>query len=232
MRDYHPPTDPYLEIIYQDTSLLVLDKPSGLLSVPGRDPLHRDSLASRAEARFPGAMTVHRLDMDTSGLVVMARNAVAHRQLSRLFQDRKVSKVYYAKVWGELADAEGEIDLPLICDWPNRPRQKVDFEVGKPSLTRWQRVATGENCSLVKLMPVTGRSHQLRVHLQAIGHPILGDPFYAHAPALAAAPRLLLHAAALSFAHPDSGEALRFVSVADAELFALGDASSSFTFVL
>ena len=222
MREYCPPTRPYLSEIYGDSSLLVLDKPSGLLSVPGRDPAHHDSLASRAQEKFPGAMTVHRLDMDTSGLVIMARHAMAHRQLSRLFQDRQVEKVYFAKVWGELAEVSGEIELPLICDWPNRPRQKVDFEVGKPSLTRWERMAVGDNCSLVKLMPVTGRSHQLRVHLQAIGHPILGDPFYAHPQALAAAPRLLLHAAALSLPHPDTGEQLHFTSAPNERLFATG----------
>ena len=209
-------------MIASDRSLLVLDKPSGLLSVPGRDPAHSDSLASRAQERYTGAMTVHRLDMDTSGLMVMARNPLAHRQLSRLFQDRQVEKVYYARVWGELADESGGIDLPLICDWPNRPRQKVDFEVGKLSLTRWERVAVGDGTSLIKLMPVTGRSHQLRVHLQAIGHPILGDPFYAQAPALRAAPRLLLHAAELRLPHPDTGEELHFVSSPDRGLFSAG----------
>lgn len=221
MREYCPPTRPYLSEIYSDSSLLVLDKPSGLLSVPGRDPAHRDSLASRVQEKYPGAMTVHRLDMDTSGLVIMARNPIAHRILSRLFQERKVEKVYYAKVWGEMEEASGEIDLPLICDWPNRPRQKVDFEVGKPSVTRWERVAVGENCSLVKLMPVTGRSHQLRVHLQALGHPILGDPFYAHPQALSAAPRLLLHATELMLPHPETGEERHFSSTPDDSLFGI-----------
>ncbi|KUJ83452.1 RNA pseudouridine synthase [Microbulbifer flavimaris] len=221
MREYRPPTDPYLTVVHSDQSLLVLDKPSGLLSVPGRDPAHRDSLASRAQERFPGAMTVHRLDMDTSGLVIMARNPIAHRQLSRLFQDRQVEKVYYAKVWGELAEESGEIDLPLICDWPNRPRQKVDFEVGKPSLTRWERVAVGDGYSLVRLKPVTGRSHQLRVHLQAIGHPILGDPFYAHSQALKAAQRLLLHATTLKLQHPLTGLEAHFESKLDLQLFSI-----------
>lgn len=221
MREYRPPTDPYLTVVHSDESLLVLDKPSGLLSVPGRDPAHHDSLASRAQERYPGAMTVHRLDMDTSGLVIMARNPMAHRQLSRLFQEREVNKVYYAKVWGEMSDAAGEIDLPLICDWPNRPRQKVDFEVGKPSLTRWERVAVGDGHSLVRLMPVTGRSHQLRVHLQAIGHPILGDPFYAHPQALKAAPRLLLHATTLKLQHPLTSLEVHFESKLALQLFSI-----------
>ncbi|WP_346837422.1 pseudouridine synthase [Microbulbifer sp. SAOS-129_SWC] len=221
MREYRPPTEPFLNEIYADDTLLVLDKPSGLLSVPGRAPEHADSLASRVQQRYPGAMTVHRLDMDTSGLIVMARHPIAHRQLSALFQQRRVEKTYYAEVWGEPAKDAGEIDLPLICDWPNRPRQKVDFEVGKPSLTHWEKVASAGHTSLIRLTPVTGRSHQLRVHMAAIGHPILGDPFYAQAQALAAAPRLLLHAASLSFAHPASDAPLQFHCAPDTDLFRL-----------
>lgn len=212
MRPYCPPDDPFLQLVYSDDALLVLDKPSGLLSVPGRDPAHADSLASRAQQQFPGAMTVHRLDMDTSGLVVMARHASAHRQLSIQFQDRKVDKAYVARVWGEPQAHRGSVDLPLICDWPNRPRQKVDHEVGKPSLTHWEKISSSDGSSLLRLMPVTGRSHQLRVHMQAIGHPILGDPFYAHPDALQAAPRLLLHALELAFTHPTTGEIMRFQS--------------------
>lgn len=202
MRPYNPPAEPYLTVVYSDEAILVLDKPSGLLTVPGRDPAHKDSLASRAQERYPGALIVHRLDMDTSGLVVMARNPEVHRNLSTQFQDRRVEKSYFARVWGEPAEDAGEVDLPLICDWPNRPRQKVDFEVGKPSRTLWKKVSTAAGSSLLQLTPITGRSHQLRVHMQAIGHPILGDPFYAHPQALAATPRLLLHAAELAFAHP------------------------------
>ncbi|WP_323846454.1 pseudouridine synthase [Microbulbifer magnicolonia] len=219
MREYRPPTEPFLSVVYTDESLLVLDKPSGLLSVPGRDPAHRDSLASRAQQRYPGALIVHRLDMDTSGLVIMARSPEAHRQLSAQFRNRAIEKVYCAKVWGELVDDSGEINLPLICDWPNRPRQKVDFELGKPSVTRWEKISSAGGISLVRLMPVTGRSHQLRVHLQAIGHPILGDPFYAHPQALAAAPRLLLYATELAFAHPETGEWMQFSSPPDQVLF-------------
>lgn len=210
MREYRPPTDPYLSVVYEDTALLVLDKPSGLLTVPGRDPAHKDSLASRAQQRYPDALIVHRLDMDTSGLVVMARGAEMHRMLSGLFQQRAVDKKYLARVWGEPEQDSGEVDLPLICDWPNRPKQKVDFEVGKPSLTRWKKLSSdGESC-LLELTPVTGRSHQLRVHMQAIGHPILGDPFYAHPQAAAAASRLLLHAKELSFVDPVQKNARHF----------------------
>ena len=211
MREYRPPTDPYLDVVYSDAHLLVLDKPSGLLTVPGRDPAHRDSLASRAQEAYPEALIVHRLDMDTSGLVVMALGKEVHRQLSGLFQDRQVEKSYLARVWGEPGDYEGEVDVPLICDWPNRPKQKVCFESGKPSLTRWQKLDSDGETSLLRLTPVTGRSHQLRVHMQAMGHPILGDPFYAHELALAAAPRLLLHAQELGFEHPVLGKAMNFL---------------------
>ncbi|GAB2903737.1 RluA family pseudouridine synthase [Microbulbifer echini] len=212
MRKYCPPIEPFLSIVYEDSSLLVLNKPSGLLSVPGRDLAHKDSLTSRVQQSYSEALTVHRLDMDTSGLVVMARSPEVHRKLSRLFQNREVDKTYLARVWGVPAADSGEVDLPLICDWPNRPRQKVDFEVGKPSFTRWEKISSSKESSLLRLLPVTGRSHQLRVHMQAIGHPILGDPFYANSEALAAAPRLLLHAGALSFNHPETQERLHFTS--------------------
>ncbi|WP_264189474.1 RluA family pseudouridine synthase [Microbulbifer elongatus] len=211
MRPYNPPTDPYLDVVYSDAHLLVLDKPSGLLTVPGRDPAHRDSLASRAQKEYPDALIVHRLDMDTSGLVVMARGKEVHRALSTMFQNRQVEKSYLARVWGEPEGDEGEVDLPLICDWPNRPKQKVCFESGKPSLTRWQKLDSDGKTSLLKLIPVTGRSHQLRVHMQALDHPILGDPFYAHEEALAAALRLLLHAQELGFVHPVTGKAMKFL---------------------
>lgn len=210
MRPYRPPVEPYLDVVYSDAHLLVLDKPSGLLTVPGRDPAHRDCLASRAQTEYPDALIVHRLDMDTSGLVVMARGPEVHRQLSALFQTRQVEKSYLARVWGEPAGDSGEVNLPLICDWPNRPKQKVDFEHGKPSLTRWQKLDSDGAASLLQLTPVTGRSHQLRVHMQALGHPILGDPFYAHGEALAAAPRLLLHAQELGFEHPVLDRPLHF----------------------
>ncbi|WP_406828770.1 pseudouridine synthase [Microbulbifer sp. ARAS458-1] len=210
MRPYTPPAHPFLDVVYSDAQLLVLDKPSGLLTVPGRDPSHKDSLASRAQQDYPDALIVHRLDMDTSGLVVMARGAEIHRQLSGLFQNRRVEKRYVARVWGEPGQDEGEVDLPLICDWPNRPRQKVCFDSGKASLTRWRKLAGDGQTALLELLPVTGRSHQLRVHMQAMGHPILGDPFYAHPEAQGAASRLLLHAQELGFEHPALGHPMHF----------------------
>ncbi len=204
-----------LDIVHVDDSLLVLDKPAGLLAVPGRGPDKADCLAARAQVRFPDARVVHRLDMDTSGLMVMARGVAAQRALSHAFAARAVRKRYLAVVGGcPQAPAEewGVIDLPLVCDWPNRPRQIVDRTRGKPSLTRW-RVAqydAHDDTARVELEPVTGRSHQLRVHLAALGHPILGDPLYAPPALQARAPRLLLHAWCLAFAHPVSGDTLEF----------------------
>lgn len=207
---YCPPQEPFLDILYQDESLIMLNKPSGLLSVPGRAPENQDSLALRVQSQLPHALTVHRLDMATSGVMVMALSKDVHRALSRQFQERETHKVYYAWVWGEVADEEGEVDLPLICDWPNRPLQVVDFEQGKSALTRWKKLKVEQGHTLVKLLPHTGRSHQLRVHMQAMGHPILGDEFYAGPEALAAAEQLQLHAAELGFTHPVSGEDLMF----------------------
>jgi len=207
---YCPPQEPFLDILYEDEFLVVLNKPSGLLSVPGRAPENQDSLALRVQSQFPAALTVHRLDMATSGVMVMALNKSVHRELSRQFQERETHKVYYAWLWGELAEEQGEVNLPLICDWPNRPLQKVDFEQGKAALTRWQKLRVAGGHTLVKLLPHTGRSHQLRVHMQAIGHPILGDEFYANPDALAAAEQLQLHAAELGFKHPVSHESRVF----------------------
>ena len=204
---YRPPPDTGLVVCHLDDDLIVLDKPSGLLSVPGRGPGMDDNLASRVQARYPEALTVHRLDMDTSGLIVMARHAAAHRAMGRLFELREVEKAYIAVVGGRVAEAEQTVDLPLIADWPNRPRQKVDFDLGKPALTRIAVIAydAPSDTTRVRLEPETGRSHQLRVHLQSIGHPILGDDLYAPPEILAQAPRLLLHAAELAFRHPLSG---------------------------
>lgn len=201
-----------------DEHLLVLDKPAGLLAVPGRGPDKQDCLSERARALWPDTLVVHRLDMATSGLFLMARSLHVQRLLGRAFAEREVGKRYEAVVAGRLgeAGAEGTIDLPLMADWPNRPLQKVDTAGGKPSTTRWQVLASdaaGDTTRLA-LEPVTGRTHQLRVHLQAVGHPILGDPLYAP-PALAArAPRLLLHATLLQLAHPATGEPLSFASTA------------------
>ena len=199
-------------LIYADHCLLVVDKPSGLLSVPGRGIDKQDCLIKRVQVDYPDALIVHRLDFDTSGLLVLARGKNMHRRLSILFQDRRVDKRYLAVVAGELALEHGEVCLPLIVDWPNRPRHKVDFATGKPSLTRYrvQRYDATEQCSRVELTPETGRTHQLRLHMQALGHPILGDSLYADAASLAKADRLLLHAEYLAFAHPESGESLNF----------------------
>ncbi|MBS1209376.1 MAG: rluA [Proteobacteria bacterium] len=209
---YLPPPDSGLSIIYQDDSLLVLNKPAGLLSVPGRGAEKADCLASRVQQRFTDALIVHRLDMETSGLIVMARGAAMHRQLSQLFEQRKVSKRYLAVVDGRLAPECGEVNLPLITDWPNRPRQIVDTAHGKPSQTYYQVLQYDalRDTSRVALSPVTGRSHQLRVHMQALGHPILGDALYAHQAAREKAPRLLLHAEYLSFPHPDHAQVCEF----------------------
>lgn len=215
MREYRPPLEPSLTVVHADDALLILDKPSGLLTVPGRDPAHKDSLASRAQAEYADALIVHRLDMDTSGLVVMARGKEMHRALSTMFQNRQVEKSYIARVWGEPAGGEGMVELPLICDWPNRPKQKVCYESGKPSQTRWKKLSSDGHSSLLELTPITGRSHQLRVHMQAIGHPILGDPFYAHEEARLAVSRLLLHAQALGFTHPILQSPQQFFSAPD-----------------
>lgn len=210
---YLPPPHVGLDIAYADTCLIVVAKPAGLLSVPGRGAGREDCLASRVQAEYADALIVHRLDMDTSGLLVLARGAEMHRRLSRLFRERQVDKRYAAIVAGRLEPACGEVNLPLITDWPNRPRQMVDHTLGKPSLTRYRVLAVdaADDFSRVALEPVTGRSHQLRVHMAALGHPILGDPLYGGA-AAARAGRLLLHAEYLAFPHPENGEALRFES--------------------
>lgn len=213
---YAPPPHRGLGLIHGDDCLLVVDKPAGLLSVPGRGAERQDSLAARVQAEYPDALIVHRLDMATSGLLVLARGAEMHRQMSRLFRERRVEKRYVARVAGLLAADAGEVDLPLLTDWPNRPRQKVDFELGKPSLTRFRVVERNPQAgeSRVELFPVTGRSHQLRVHMQALGHPILGDELYADAASRRRAGRLLLHAEHLAFVHPATGAALSFASPA------------------
>ncbi len=211
-RPYIAPPDSGLDIIHIDDALLVVNKPSGLLSVPGRGTGKDDCLVSRVQAVYPETLSVHRLDMETSGLMVLARSKEMHRALSILFQDRLVEKRYIAVVDGALENASGEIDLPLITDWPNRPLQKVDHEIGKPSLTRYRVLShdAGSNSTRLELEPQTGRSHQLRVHLMALGHPILGDLLYASPMLQAKAARLLLHADFLSFRHPLSGERLAF----------------------
>jgi len=209
--EYCPPTDPWLDIISEDDHILVLNKPSGLLTVPGRGIHLQDCLAARAQDHAPAARTVHRLDMETSGLVVMAKTPEAQAHLGKQFERRKTEKRYVARVAGHIAGDSGVVKAPLICDWPNRPRQMVDPATGKPAETRWtvlERVTdpvTGLNSSLVALIPITGRSHQLRVHMLHIGHPIQGDRLYGNDDSQTAAPRLLLHAERLAFHHPDGG---------------------------
>lgn len=209
MNIYAPARGPVC-YIYRDDHLIVIDKPSGLLSVPGRGEDKADCAIARVQAEYPEALTVHRLDMATSGLLLMARSKEMQRALSGLFERGEVDKAYLADVWGTLAQASGEIDLPLITDWPSRPLQKVDHETGKPSRTLYETLFVSDGNARLKLTPLTGRSHQLRVHLAEIGHPILGDEFYAAGEALAARPRLALHAARLSFPHPATGERVDF----------------------
>lgn len=214
-----------IQVLHLDDTLIVLDKPSGLLTVPGRGPDKQDCLSSRVQARWPDALVVHRLDMSTSGLVVMARGLDAQRTLSQAFAQRLVHKRYTAVVSGTPHEPEADedwhtIDLPLTVDWPNRPRSMVSAELGKPSVTRWrlasghQQWCNGAAGTRIELEPVTGRTHQLRVHLQAIGHPILGDALYASPEQQAQAPRLLLHADTLALTHPVSGERLQWHSPA------------------
>ena len=207
---YQPPLSPFLSLLYHDDDVIVVNKPSGLLSVPGKAPEHRDSLITRIQRVYPDARIVHRLDMATSGVMVVAQHKDSHRQLSRQFELRQTAKRYFARVAGVPAQSSGSVDLPLICDWPNRPKQKVDFESGKPALTHYKVVQQDATEALVALIPITGRSHQLRVHMLELGHPILGDRLYGTPSVIASAPRLQLHAETLSFTHPTSGKRMQF----------------------
>jgi tRNA pseudouridine32 synthase/23S rRNA pseudouridine746 synthase len=208
--DYDPPQDP-LVILHDDHQVLLVDKPSGLLSVPGKGEHLADCLMARVQKVFPTALLVHRLDRDTSGVMIFALTPHAQRHLGLQFEKRQTKKTYVARVWGEMAEKTGTIDLPLIVDWPNRPRQMVDHENGKQAVTDWRVMRTKDNETRVKLMPRTGRSHQLRVHMQALGHPILGDPFYAEG-AARDYPRLMLHSETLQFRHPDGGQGMRITA--------------------
>jgi tRNA pseudouridine32 synthase/23S rRNA pseudouridine746 synthase len=204
---------PLPPLVHVDDALIAADKPADLLSVPGRGPENVDCLSARLQSVYADALIVHRLDMATSGLIVFGRGAEAQRSLSIAFAERRIAKRYVAIVAGLVADEAGEIDLPLIADWPNRPRQMVDRARGKPSRTRWRVLSRDKEHgrTRIELEPVTGRSHQLRVHLQAIGHPILGDTLYAPATA-DASPRLLLHASRLQLPHPVDGRQLDLLS--------------------
>jgi len=208
---YAPSDDP-IEIIHEDEALLIVNKPSGLLSVPGRLEEHKDSLETRLRDIYPETLLVHRLDVPTSGVMVFARTKAAQRHIGMQFEKRQTRKTYVARVWGHVAEDSGHIDLPLIVDWPNKPRQKVCHETGKPSQTDWVVLEREAEATRVRLHPTTGRTHQLRVHMMAIGHSILGDRFYADDAALMAADRLQLHAEVLELRHPVGGAEMVFTS--------------------
>jgi len=206
VRAYRPPYAPYLPIAYMDDEVVVVDKPSGLLSVPGKTPDLDDCVEARAKKWLPSAHIVHRLDMDTSGLIILARSKRGQRDLSKQFEQREIGKTYMAIIWGAPQADEGLIDLPMTSDWPRRPLQKVCHETGKRAVTHWQVVRRDARTTLMQLKPETGRSHQLRVHMLSLGYPIIGDPFYAEGGALAASDRLELHATELQWRCPGSGE--------------------------
>lgn len=208
MSDYAPPNDP-LDVLHEDHEIVVLNKPAGLLSVPGKGAHLADCLLTRVQEVFPTALLVHRLDRDTSGVMVFGLTPHAQRHLGLQFEKRQVKKTYVARVRGRLEPKTGTVDLPLIVDWPNRPRQKVCHETGKAAVTDWRVQRYGEDETRVRLMPKTGRSHQLRVHMLALGHPILGDPLYAEGRARDY-PRLMLHSEELRLRHPDGGAGMSF----------------------
>jgi tRNA pseudouridine32 synthase/23S rRNA pseudouridine746 synthase len=214
---YRPPSQQELSVLHISERLIVLDKPSGLLTVPGRGSTKADCLLSRVHVKYPDAMIVHRLDMATSGIVVMGRGPKYQRALSILFQERKVRKRYEALVDGQWkTTTEGEINLPMRADWPNRPRQKIDRLSGRPSQTLYRIISsdTSNDVSRIELMPVTGRTHQLRVHMESIGHPILGDELYGTERSRSKADRLMLHACYIEFAHPDTDATITVASSA------------------
>ncbi len=208
--DYRPPDgDPV--ILHRDAAMVVVDKPAGLLSVPGKLPGRQDCLLARLVAADPRVLLVHRLDCDTSGVMVFARTGAAQAALGRQFETRVARKTYAARVRGEMAEDAGRVDLPIGVDWPNRPRQMVDPARGRAAVTDWAVTGRVPGETRLRLTPLTGRSHQLRVHMAALGHPILGDPIYAEGEA-AAFPRLMLHAEALEVRHPATAEWRRFRS--------------------
>ena len=210
--DYNPVSADQVEVLHQDAHILVINKPSELLSVPGKAEHLSACVASYMAERFDGARIVHRLDMATSGVMILAMTAKAQRHLGLQFERRQTAKTYLARVWGDVKGYEGTIDKPMRCDWPNRPRQIIDFEQGKSAITHWRVISRSEGSSLMELTPITGRSHQLRVHMLDLGHPILGDRLYAPEPAFVAADRLLLHAYSLEIYHPEGGERVKFTA--------------------
>ena len=211
--DYNPPQEPWLDLVYRDDYIAVANKPSGLLSVPGNQPQYYDSAMSRVKEKYGFCEPAHRLDMATSGILLFALSKAADRELKRQFREREPKKYYQALVWGHVEQDHGVVELPLICDWENRPRQKICFERGKRAVTFYDVLQRyPNNTTRVKLTPITGRSHQLRLHMLALGHPILGDKFYAHPQAKALSPRLCLHAESLQIQHPITGETMEFTA--------------------
>ena len=211
--EYNPPQEPWLDLVYRDDYIAVVNKPSGLLSVPGNQPQYYDSAMSRVKEKYGFCEPAHRLDMATSGILLFALSKAADRELKRQFREREPKKYYQALVWGHVEQDHGVVELPLICDWENRPRQKICFERGKRAVTFYDVLQRyPNNTTRIKLTPITGRSHQLRLHMLALGHPILGDKFYAHPQAKALSPRLCLHAESLQIQHPITGEAMEFTA--------------------
>lgn len=211
--EYNPPQEPWLDLVYRDDYIAVVNKPSGLLSVPGNQPQYYDSAMSRVKEKYGFCEPAHRLDMATSGILLFALSKAADRELKRQFREREPKKYYQALVWGHVEQDHGVVELPLICDWENRPRQKICFERGKRAVTFYNVLQRyPNNTTRVKLTPITGRSHQLRLHMLALGHPILGDKFYAHPQAKALSPRLCLHAESLQIQHPITGETMEFTA--------------------
>ena len=208
MDDSYAPPDTPLSVLHEDAEVLLVDKPAGLLSVPGKGPHLADCLMARVQAAFPDALLVHRLDRDTSGVMIFALTPHAQRHLGLQFEKRMTRKSYVARIWGVPDERAGLIDLPLIVDWPNRPRQMVCHDTGKPAQTEWRLLRAEGETARVRLFPKTGRSHQLRVHMLSLGHPILGDPFYATGPARDF-PRLMLHSEELRFKHPNGGASMK-----------------------
>lgn len=217
--EYNPPTTPFLNEVYRDNHILVLNKPSGLLSVPGNRPEYFDSATTRVQQKYGFTEPAHRLDMATSGLLLFALSKTAEKELKRQFREREPKKHYIAVIYGKLGEKAGDVgvmNFPLICDWENRPRQKICYERGKKAITHYEVLSHyPNNTTRVKLTPITGRSHQLRLHCLALGHPIIGDKFYANPLARSLASRLCLHAESLTITHPITGEVMTFYAEAD-----------------
>jgi tRNA pseudouridine32 synthase/23S rRNA pseudouridine746 synthase len=203
-----PHSQEEIRILYEDEDVLLVRKPDLLLSVPGRHPANKDCLITRLQETWPSASIVHRLDLDTSGIMVIPLNKASHSHISRQFQERKVAKSYVAVVYGNIEENTGMVNLPIAGDWPNKPKQKICHQSGKSALTRFSTIERQPDRTRLLLEPETGRTHQLRIHMSAIGHPILGCDMYAHKEAFGMASRLMLHATTLSFIHPSSGEQL------------------------